>query len=302
MTINRIGSVSLLSTTLRDVTNVQSRLGDLQTQISSGKRSQDFAGLNGQVEQFAQFTHQLRRTDQFRTANTTAIAKLRVADNSLGQLVTISDSIQSLIITGINGANKPTLNFTQQARDLLGALASELNTTFGGSFLFGGTNTNSPPVPDATQPPVAVGIPDDSYYRGSKDDAVFYADERLPFTFPVRADDVAFQKIYSATYQAIQAAQTGDDTTLKAALTLVQDGKNDLVSARTRVNTLIVNTTAVNERLTAVSTSLKGLVSEVSDTDIVKASTEVSSLEAILQATFQVYSRLSQLKLSDFLR
>ena len=47
--VSRLGSVALLNTTLNDVSNLQQKLAEMQTQISSGYKSSDFAGLNGSV-------------------------------------------------------------------------------------------------------------------------------------------------------------------------------------------------------------------------------------------------------------
>lgn len=302
MALNRIGSVTVLNNTLQDVAQSQAKLATLQTQISSGLKAKNFEGLDGSVEIYTTLTNKQRVDSQFKSGNTVAIGQLQTADNALGTLVDISDKISSLITSSINSATAPSLNFEQQMRDLLQQLGGQLNTTYNGHYIFGGTNTTQQPVPDTSLANVTPGIPDDIYYAGSKQDVVLRANDQISYAFPVRADNKAFQKIYAAAQQAISAFKSSDYTTLKSSLDLAQQGGRDLVDARTKLNTILVNTTAINTQIDAQNTYLKGLTDEVSNTDIVAASTQVSNYEAILQATYQVYARLSQLRLSDYLK
>ena len=53
MPVGRISTLALHQTTLRDASKVQVNLADLQQQLSSGSKAQDFAGLGGsESEQF----------------------------------------------------------------------------------------------------------------------------------------------------------------------------------------------------------------------------------------------------------
>ncbi len=300
-TLNRVGSVSLLNNTLGDVSKLQQQLGDLQEQISSGVKAKSFQQLNGQVEQFTLMESKIRRTDAYVESNNVNLARMQTADQALTQMVDIADSMENLIVTGLNTASGGSLPFEQQMNNLLQAMASALNINFDGRYLFAGTATNTPPVPDPTVQNATRGVPDTSYYAGSSDNMSIRVDDNVSFDFPVRADDVAFQKIYAAAQEAIRSYNSGDTTKLKAALDLMQSGQNDLNGVHAKVNMAIINTTDITDRLQTLNLYWKGVTEKVGKTDIVAASTQIASYEAVLQATFQVYARLSQLKLSDYL-
>ncbi|MFM9891152.1 MAG: hypothetical protein ACKVOE_11045 [Rickettsiales bacterium] len=302
MTLNRIGSVALLNNTLNHVTQVQERLGTLQTQISSGLKAETFEGLNGQVEFYTQLNSKLRLTNQLKDGNTTGIGRLQTADQSLSGLEETANSLINLITSSINSGAAPSLNLKQQVQGLLNQFSDQLNVTYDGRYIFGGTNTTQPPVASISASNATLGIPDDVYYGGSKDNVVYRANEQVTYAFPVRADDSAFQKIYAAANLAVSAFGSNDTAGLETARKLAQDGNTELIGARTRLNTTLVNTRTINTQLDAQSKYLEGLVGEVSNTDIVAATTQASNYEAILQATYQVYARLSQLKLSDYLK
>lgn len=300
-TTGRVGSLSLMSDTLRDVGITQVRLGQLQNQISSGYKSPDFAGLNGSVEQFTAVNGQIDRAVQFNTNNQLNISKLQTADGALAKIYDISDQMK-VAIMGASGAGLKSSNLGQVVGDLLKSMGGELNATFQGYYIFGGTDTLNAPVPDTTISNAALGVPDDAYYVGSKVDTTLRADDRTDIPFPVRADDPAFQKIYAAAQQAIAAYTSNDTNLLFQAQQGMQDGIRDLSTTRSRIGTTVANIQAIDDRLKSLKTYWTQLTDEVSKTDIVAASTEVSSYQAILQASFQIYSRLSQLRLSDYLK
>ena len=301
MVATRVGSMALMNNTLLDVGQTQVKLAELQMQISGGYKSQTFAGLNGSVEQFTQVTGQIDRATQFGTNNALNISKLQTADAALTQIYNIADQMKTAIV-GANGATISTSNVQQVVKDLLASLGNELNSTFSGYYLFGGTNSLQPPVPTTGVSNTVLGTPDDIYYQGSKQDVTMRADERTDIPFPVRADDPAFQKIYAAAKMAIVAGEKADTQMMGKAQQMIQDGISDLSAVRSRVGGAVVNITAIDGRLKALKTYWTELTDTVSKTDIVAASTQVSSYQAMLQASFQVYSRLSQLRLSDYLK
>ena len=301
MVASRIGSLALVNDTLRDVSLSQTKLSQLQNQISSGYKSQTFEGLNGSVEQFTQVNGQIDRATQYSNGNQLNISKLQTADTALSKISDIADQIKTSII-GANGATIKTSNLPQIVGDLLNSMAGELNATFNGSYIFGGTDTDHPPVPDTNATNSAIGVPDANYYAGSTQDVTLRVDDRTDIIFPVRADNSAFQKIYAAAKQAILAAGNGDTTQMQQAQQLIQDGQKDLIATRSAVGGAVVNLQSIDDRLKQLGTYWQQLSDGVSKTDIVSASTEVSSYQAILQATFQVYARLSQLRLADYLK
>lgn len=299
--ITRIGSAAATTGILNDLGITQQKLANLQTQISSGYQSSDFAGLNGSVERFTMLQAQQRRTDQFRQENAATLSQLQTADNALGNVVNIATNLSTLMVQARSAAGRD-LSFEQQARDLLASIATELNVTTAGKYIFGGTDTTSPPVPDSSVPTVTIGVPDKSYYQGSEQSTVLRIDETTQFVFPVRADDSAFQSIFAAANQAIVAFNAHDDAGMASAINLIQQGHSGLVAARARVQSAEVNVNDTTTRLNSQSLYLKGVVEGVSKTDVVAVTTQIATYQSILQASFQVYARLSSLRLSDYLK
>lgn len=302
MGVTRIGNIALYNNTISDVTNTQKRLAELQEQISSGIKSRDFAGLNGQVEQYTLLEAKIRMTTSQIEGNQLNLSRINTADQAMAQAVDIADKMEDLIVQSRGTATNASVDMPEIMRNYLKDLQQTLNINFEGRYLMGGTNTSTPPVPDIMQGYVDGVNGGAGYYAGSEHNIVYRRDERSEYEFPVRADDPSFQKIIAAAKQAIDAFTSNNTESMGAALDLMQSGQRELNVARGRVGSTAISLTETNEQLSSLKLYWKGVTEEVGKTDLLAASTEVANHEAVLQAAFAVFSRLSQLRLTDFLR
>jgi flagellar hook-associated protein 3 FlgL len=300
MTVNRIASFTLFNSTFRDANSQFVKLADLQKQISSGFKASNFEQLNGEVERFTSLEGRQRQLTQFIQSNQVNISRLQIGDGALSNIIDIADDMENLMVArrSVAGAS---VNFKQQMDNLMQSLKIQMNTTSEGRYLFGGSDTATAPVEDIFKAPVTIGSREDGYYTGSKENVSFRVENDLNYDYPARADNIAFQNVIAAYHKAIAADAASDDAGMAAAINLMQQGQEELNTLRGRVNSTIVSVTQVNERHTQLRLYLKGVTEQVIKTDLASAATEVSNHEAALQATFQVYARLSQLRLSDYL-
>ncbi len=304
MSVNRIGNLGIFKNTFRNISGVQSDLATLQKQISSGIRSDNFRGLTGQVEQFTFLEAKQRESKLYQENNTIALARLRTADQSVSQIVEIADQIEDLILLRRNGTTtSEALNFNIQLRNLAQNAATEMNVKLEGRYLLSGTSTERPPITNPFAPQAEDGVPDDAFYEGSKTSVEFKTDDRINFDFPVRGDDPAFQKLFTAVNMALKAdVGGGGSEDFTGALNMVQAAQEDLNTLRSAVNSQIIVVEQITVRHKSTELYLKGVTEEVAKTDVLGASIELASNQAILQASFQAFARLSQLQLVDFLR
>lgn len=302
MGVTRVGNIALYNNTLNDVTNTQKRLAELQEQISSGIKSQNFAGLNGQVEQYTLLEARIRTTTAQIEGNQLNLSRIKTADQAMAQAIDIADKMEDLIVQARNATIGTTVDMPAIMRDYLKDLQGALNMNFEGRYLFGGTNTSAPPVPNIMGDNLAPGMPDNGYYAGSEHNITYHRDERTEYDFPIRADDPAFQKIIAAAKLAINGFEGRNSDVMGSALELMQEGQRDLNVARARVNSTAISIEQTNDQLTSLKLYWKGVTEEVGKTDLLAASTEVANHQAVLQAAFSVFARLSQLRLTDYLR
>jgi flagellar hook-associated protein 3 FlgL len=301
MTITRISTYATHQNTLRDVNRTQVNMYDLQNQLSSGLKTDSFAGLNQQVEHFVALEAKIRKSESYVQNNEMILSRLNTTQKTLENAIDVADQVENLIALRRSSVSGE-VTFGQNVKDLRDTMTQLLNTTFEGRFLFGGTRTDVAPVKENPLPlPVEYGTPDDTYYQGSKEDLTVRIQDNQQITYNVRADDPAFQKIYAAFALAIKGDTDKDNTMLADAMDMLQTGMNELIAVQAGVNSNIVNITSINERHADLKLYWKGVKDEIITTDIVAVSTEVATNQAVLQATFQSFARINQLRLTDYL-
>lgn len=302
--VNRISTYSVFNNTLRDVNTTQANLFDLQRQISSGFKTESFQGLHGQVEQFTFLEARINKAQAYEENNAVNISRMQTMGVVLDQVIEIADQMENLMTLRRDGAMEQNIQFEQQMRGKLESLISELNTTFEGKFILGGTRTNVPPViNDPTTPgPITFGTLDTGYYQGSTESATMRADDNVTFTHDIRADSTGFQKVMHAAFWAIEGHTQDDDTMMVNALDMIQSGIQDVIAMQADNNVDMTRLEEINDRHESLRLYWRGVSESIVKTDLVSASTQVAIDQAVLQATFQSFAAVNQLRLSDFLR
>jgi flagellar hook-associated protein 3 FlgL len=302
MTITRVSTYGMHQATLGDVTRLQGRLAELQNQQSSGMRTNNFQGMDGQVEAFVQFEGKMRQTQTLVDNNTLIISRMQTTDVALEQIISIADDFQDLLIQRRNPVSGEALEFSSSARSMLKALGNQLNTAQEGRYLFGGSRTNVAPMPDEIPAPETPGIPDDLYYQGNDTDLFARVQQNFEVQYNVRANEPGFQKLVAAIHLGLQADAQGSQDLLQEATTMATEALDEIISIRSTVQQNIVNVEEINERHEQMNLYWKGLSEKMIKTDVLSVSTEIAMSTAILQASFSSFAQLNQLRLTDFLR
>jgi flagellar hook-associated protein 3 FlgL len=303
MTVNRISTYALHQSTLRDASKIQASLGRLQTQLSSGLKSQDFEGIASQAEQFLSLENRIARSNTFLDNNKLVKTRIESTGGALDQIIDIANDLKNLIALRRNATSGAETGFELQVEGKWKALTEQLNITLEGRYLFSGDSTNLPAV-DGDNFPILLqnGVPDDSYYQGSRQDVTLQADENTTMTYNVRADHEAFQKLFAGLAMAKQGNQNNSDADLQAAFDLVQQGLQGTIAVQATVNANKVELDQINLRQQSLQLYWKGVKEEIVNTDLVAVSTQVAIDQGILQASFQAFARINSLRLSDFLQ
>ena len=302
-TISRISTYATHQRSMSDFNTVQSRLVDIQGQISSGVKAQNFQGLNGQVEQFTGLEATMRKTKQYMNNIAEAGSRMQTMRNAVSNSIEITDQMKSLLTVRRNPANADNIDFEAQMRNMRISLAKEMNTNFGGRYLFGGTRSDIAPVIDDPVPEaITPGVPDANYYQGSEQNIIIRPQDNFEMEFSVRADDPGYQKVFSAISLALKAHEQKDDTLLIQAINLLDVGKEEILAQQTRLDANIVDLKDITERHNSTFLYLKGVTEDIGQTNIVEASTQLAMDQAVLTASFQAFASVTNLRLVDFLR
>jgi flagellar hook-associated protein 3 FlgL len=301
--IGRVSTSLLQKITMSDFSKVQSQMADLQGQVSSGNKASDFAGLTGQVEQFVGLEAKINKLGSYVDNNQEVLSRLQTTQQAVSNSIEIADQMQNLIVLQRNGtALQNPGSFIQQLKALRASFVTQINQNVNGVFLFSGTKTNTPPIKDPIPELAQDGVPDAGYYQGSNQDIISRPQDGYEVNYNVRADAEGFQKVFASIDMAIKAGENKDDKALTKAYDMITAGLDGLNTIQTSTNANITDLQDINDRHDASKTYFKGVAESISKTDVLSASTEIALDQTILTATFQVFSKISSLRLVDFLR
>jgi flagellar hook-associated protein 3 FlgL len=298
---NRVSSFAVHSNLLKDVMRTQSSIYDFQNQLSSGLKSTTYSGIAGSVEMFTDLGAKVRRADRYIENITIATTRLNTINRSLDDVVQQAENMKALM-TQWRSVDSKNINATPQFLQAQQALGAALNVSMEGRYLFGGTKTNTAPVDTNFQPPVTFGVADAGYYNGSTENMTFRAQETYEFSYNVRADNPALQKIFTAISMGIQADGEQSDEKMVAALDMLSEGLKEVLAVQAEVNVNVLGLKDIAARHEATQTYYRGLTDDVIKTDIVEVSTKVAYHQTIIQASYQAFAAINSLKLADYLR
>jgi flagellin-like hook-associated protein FlgL len=149
MAIAGVGMGSALAAqNVQSLIKTQNQLDQLSQQLSTGQKSQDYAGLGSQAGLTVGLDAQLSALNGYGNAIALAGTNISVAQNALTQI----GSLQSNVLSAINQPSAFTLDNNGQTTAQSGATAqldgilAALNSQAGGGYLFSGSAVNQPAV------------------------------------------------------------------------------------------------------------------------------------------------------------
>jgi flagellar hook-associated protein 3 FlgL len=302
MTFNRVSTLAQHQSVLNNVSKVQSELSTLQRQISSGKKANTFSELDVRVEVVNAVESKIRKAEQYQDSNNLIVSRLETTNGAVNGLIDVVTEIRRVMQTARSATTPQYPIFIQTLKNNMSVAAGLLNTNVGGQYIFSGSQTNVQPVTVPVPEPYESGTPDAGYYNGDSVALDAQLSDSLSIEYGVRADDDTFQSLFAAIHLAIEGMELEDDTKIAAAIDLIAGSNDGLLGLQAKVNTNITIVNASNDQHAATVPYLQEFLSKDTDTDIVSATTKAAIDETVLQATFQVFARVSGLKLVDYLR
>jgi flagellar hook-associated protein 3 FlgL len=282
----------------------QDELQKVSTQIASGNKHTDFRGFaeTGDVERFVSLNQAMSSTTAFLQSNNVVSARITTMDQTVDQLQSIASDVAQLIAKRRNSASGEDVALTAQGQSILDNIAGRLNIKFDGSYLFSGTKTDTAPVVNIQNDPLdssngATAL----YYHGDSTQASIKISNSQEIQYGINANDQGFQELIGAVHLAINGDQENSDSKLALAMDMINNSIQNLASVRAQLGLAKQNIDEAN----ATHNDTKLLVTQnlinVSQTNIVEATTHMSEIQATLQATYIAFQRLNTLRLSNYL-
>jgi len=149
MIVNK--SMFPLQTGFGVITKMQDRFADLQMQLGTGMKASTLADMGRDLPLSLSVRSRLAKIEGFSANIATVDLRMSFLDKTLSRLDTMESEARNSAVQGqygTNNINMATLPSLSKAR--LDELVTLLNSDVNGRYLFGGSNTDTAPVPDTT--------------------------------------------------------------------------------------------------------------------------------------------------------
>jgi len=312
MTINRVSTAAQTAYMLTQIQNAGAALDKTQAQIASTKNATTYAGFGDKTQVLTATLAANARNGAYSNATTLAATQVDVQDTQLSSLSDLAAKLKKAVSDSV--ANNDGTTLMSQVQSIFDQATAILNSKdSNGDYIYSGGKTNPPPVTVSSLAAlVALPATSGAFANGDLKKSVQVADG-ISVSYGVTASDVGtglMQQLkdiaafdaggtgnFSATTNLTQA-QTNYLTGAIATATTVDSDLNGVVSA----NGFVANRlTDAQTQQTSMNTLYKGFASDIQDTNMADAATQLSLNQTQLQAALQVTAGLNKLSLLNYL-
>ena len=206
--MSRIATIAQNRFSVFTTLNTQERLFDAQTQVGSGLKSQDFAGLGREAGRLISVKNEFSRVEQFRSNIEGTERRLELMRFSLEGVERIAHDFRTTLADARNGDTANVIGLPALAQGLLDQIVDLLNVKDESRFLFSGGNIQNKPIDlnNGTYTPPTVppfpAVANTDWYGGDNVTQQARIDEDFVIDYGVKANDPAIERVIRA-FEAI---------------------------------------------------------------------------------------------------
>jgi flagellar hook-associated protein 3 FlgL len=292
---------------LQYLQQLQNQSTTLETQISTGEKSQTYAGLTTQASQAVNLTATESQQQSYMNTIQTVTNTLQIQSLAMQNIASIATSFQNTLETSAFSTSGASIQET--AQQLLTELGSYMNTQNGSSYIFSGNQTSTPTF-DPTNLPnpgdLTTNVASD-YYGGDNGIASATVDNNVTMQYGVTGNNSAFEQIVRVlNYFANDSTPLSQSNSTDVAN--VNQAQQMLGNAAQAVQQLVATNGEEQGDLTQLNTSHQNALSlaqtslnGIEQVDSATAITQLNTLQTQLEASYQTINVLHSLSLANYL-
>ena len=310
MSIDRVATSSQTAYFLSQIQNAGHALDKTQERIASGKNANSYAGFGDQTQVLTATISANARNSAYATATKFAVTQTDLQDTQLTSLADLAARLKKAVSDAVSNNDGNTL--MAQIESIFDQASAILNSKdANGEYIYSGGKTDTAPVTVNSLAalealPSLTGV----FSNGDLKKSVQVGDG-ITVSYGVTASDVGTDLMQmlkdiadfdaGASFSG-SANLTGPQATFLSGAITTTDSVAAGLNAATAANGYVANRlTDAQTQQTAMNTLYKGFVSNIQDTNMADAATQLSLNQVQLQAAIQVTAGLHQLSLLNFM-
>jgi flagellar hook-associated protein 3 FlgL len=302
--MNRVATIPIQRNLATAIQRSQQKLAETQLQLATSKKARDYAALGSETVRHLSARTLLAKQEAHSSVATTLGTTLSLYDANMSGIETATSELRLSILEAVGTNSSGGLQ--EAIEQAFSAYRAGLNASEGGLPLFAGSRTDAPPFKADTLADTLTLTPATAFSNDSLRPTARIA-EGLDIPYGAGADEIgtdlflAFQKLAQAGTIGLEptAAQM---TILKDAIGMLDSGIDALreVNAENGRKQKQVETIAARgEERTLL---LKDVIGRNEDADLAQVANDLAQQQTTLRASFSVFSQLSTMSLTEYLR
>ncbi len=300
--VNRVSTFAYTNTMISENMRLQTKYADINTQISSGLKSQDYKGIASDSQYLLAIESSQDKLAAYNANANTTLSNVNIMYSTIGLIENMANSMLSNITAALGGNQVPGNIVSTQADNAMKETAGLLNLKVGGRYLFSGSDIDTLPV-DLTDPAwvpqSAPSVFNSSYYQGNNVINSTQVSETLTINYGVLASSPAFEKLFRAYNVLFNNPTGGPDRS--EALGLIQQSIDEMSNIRGLLSTQARSIEYQVDKNEQDRIYLKELGSTIKEVDIPSASVTLTEIQGQLEASYSASVRILQLSLVNYL-
>ncbi len=311
MSVTRVATAAQTQYYLTQIQHAGNALDKTQAQIASGKNATTYAGFGDKAQMLTASIAANARNAAYTNATKLAVTQTDLQDSQLTALAKLAADLRKAISDTV--ANSDASALMSQAESIFEQAASILNSKdSNGDYIYSGGKTDVPPLTvNSLSDLAALPSVANAFANGTDKKSVQVADG-VTVSYGVTASDAATGLMQAlsdlASFNAGPTGNFGGTVTgpqnayLSAAIASTS-------TVATNLNNVVAQNGFVYNRLTdsqdqqaSMNTLYKSFISDIQDTNMADAATQLSLNQTQLQAALSVTAQLNQLTLLNFLQ
>ncbi len=293
----RIGP-DLYSTMINAVTVDQQRLNTALEQVSTGQSVNQPSDNPAATAAYIVNEAESDSVDQYTQNISTVEGSLQTAETALESVVTNLNQAVTIATAAANGTNSTTelQGYAQQIQAIQQTILNLANTTYQGSYLFGGTETTTAPYVTSTSSSSGVS------YVGNTDANQIDVGAGQSVTVNVPGSSI-FDASGSDVFQALSDLSTAlnTNTNISGALSDVKDALNTVNTQETFYTNTLDQLNTINDNLSEEQVTLSTQAGNLISANQAQAESNLEQDDTSLQAALEAFGSISQDTLFNYL-
>ena len=323
----RITNASMVRSHLYDTQKNLTNMSKINQQISTGKVINTISDDPHKAIKIMNMNNEIKYTEKYNSNIDETVGWMNNTDGALESVGNLLGEIKDSIIKVGNGtySQNDMKSLNSDINEKIKQLGDTLNSTYGGKYIFGGTNVDDAPIKVVENPDGSVKLEFSKDKNGqtipNTDDLKADISSGINIDYNISVGEILnikdgngntvnlLDEINNLSTLMNDIANGDEQTAAKAKETLLNDTKGKIdtlfdhvVNERTSLGVRVSTAEKIKELNDEDILNIQDVLSKTQDTDVVEKFIELKSAEMIYQASIQVGAKLIQPTILDYIR